>query len=88
MSMRGQITGRDAVELLGSEAGGILGGIAGGIAGSALPGAGDTELPLTVDAELESRGGRAKVVRTDATVAGLPAGPIAELVVGAVVSDL
>ena len=88
LSMKGQITGREAVELLGSEAGGILGGIAGGIAGSALPGAGDTELPLTVDAELESRGGRAKVVRTDATVAGLPAGPIAELVVSAVVSDL
>jgi hypothetical protein len=88
LTMEGQITGREAVQLLGSEAGGVLGGIAGGIAGSALPGGGDTELPLTVDAELASRGGRAEVVRTDATVAGLPAGPVAELVVGAVVSDL
>ncbi len=87
LSMRGQITGREAIELIGSEAGGPLGGIAGGLAGSALPGAG-TELPLTVDADLASRGGRAEVARTDATVAGLPAGPIAELVVGAVVKDL
>src|SRR4051794_18528008 len=88
LSMRGHITGREAVELVGSEAGGALGGIAGGIVGRALPGGGDTELPLTVDAELASRGGRAELVHTDATVAGLPAGPIAELVVGAVVSDL
>ena len=87
LSMRGQITGREAIELIGSEAAGPLGGIAGGLAGSALPGAG-TELPLTVDADLASRGGRAEVARTDATVAGLPAGPIAELVVGAVVKDL
>jgi len=88
LSMRGQISGRDAAELLGAEAGGPLGGIAGGIAGSVLPGGGDTELPLTVEADLASRGGRAQVVRTNATVAGLPAGPVAELVVGAVVSDL
>ncbi|HLM25416.1 MAG TPA: hypothetical protein VK304_00440 [Thermoleophilaceae bacterium] len=88
LSMRGQISGRDAAELLGAEAGGPLGGIAGGIAGSVLPGGGETELPLTVEADLASRGGRAQVVRTNATVAGLPAGPVAELVVGAVVSDL
>ena len=87
LSMRGKVSGREALELIGSEAGGPLGGIAGGLAGSALPGAG-TELPLTVDADLASRDGRAEVVRTDATVAGLPAGPIAELVVGAVVKDL
>jgi hypothetical protein len=87
LSMRGQVSGRQAIEIIGSEAGGPLGGIAGGLAGSVLPGAG-TELPLTVDADLASRGGRAEVVRTDATVAGLPAGPIAELVVDAVVKDL
>ena len=87
LSMRGQVTGRDAIELIGSEAAGPLGGIAGGLAGRALPGAG-TELPLTVDADLASRGGRAEVLHTDATVAGLPAGPIAELVVSAVVKDL
>jgi hypothetical protein len=87
LSMRGQVSGRQAIEIIGSEAGGPLGGIAGGLAGSVLPGAG-TELPLTVDADLASRGGRAEVVRTDATVAGLPAGPIAQLVVDAVVKDL
>ena len=87
LSMRGQVSGREAIELIGSEAAGPLGGIAGGLAGSALPGAG-TELPLTVDADLVSRGGRADVVHTDATVAGFPAGPIAELVVSAVVKDL
>jgi hypothetical protein len=87
LSMRGQVSGREALELIGSKAGGPLGGIAGGLAGSALPGTG-TELPLTVDADLTSRDGRAVVARTDATVAGLPAGPIAELVVGAVVKDL
>jgi hypothetical protein len=87
LSMRGQVSGREAIEIIGSEAAGPLGGIAGGLAGSALPGAG-TELPLTVDADLASREGRAEVVRTDATVAGLPAGPIAQLVVDAVVKDL
>ena len=87
LSMRGQVSGREAIEIIGSEAAGPLGGIAGGLAGSALPGAG-TELPLTVDADLASRDGRAEVVRTDATVAGLPAGPIAQLVVDAVVKDL
>jgi hypothetical protein len=87
LSMRGQVSGREAIEIIGSEAAGPLGSIAGGLAGSALPGAG-TELPLTVDADLASREGRAEVVRTDATVAGLPAGPIAQLVVDAVVKDL
>ena len=87
LSMRGQVSGREAIEIVGSEAAGPLGGIAGGLAGSALPGAG-TELPLTVDADLASRGGRAEVVRTDATVAGLPAGPIAQVVVEGVVKDL
>jgi len=88
MSMEGRISPREALKLIGSQAGGALGGIAGGLAGDALPGGGDVELPLTLDAELASRGGRAEVVRTDATVAGLPAGPIAELVVSAVVADL
>lgn len=88
MSMEGSISPREAIKLIGSEAGGALGGIAGDLAGDALPGAGKIELPLTLDAELASRGGRAEVVRTDARVAGLPAGPIAELVVSAVVADL
>ncbi len=87
-SMEGRITPREAIELIGSKAGGVLGGIAGGLAGDALPGAGDVEVPLTLDAELASRGGRAEVVHTDATVAGLPAGPVAELVVSAVAADL
>ncbi|MDQ3588589.1 MAG: hypothetical protein M3375_09625 [Actinomycetota bacterium] len=66
----------------------MLGSIAGGLAGDALPGGGDVELPLTLDAELASRGGRAEVVHSGATVAGLPAGPVAELVVSAVAADL
>jgi len=87
VSMEGRIAAREAIKLIGSQAGGALGGIAGDLAGDALPG-GDVQLPLTVHAELVSRGGRAEVVRTKATVAGLPAGPIAELVVSAVVADL
>lgn len=88
VSMEGRITPREAIKLIGSEAGGPLGEIAGDLAGDALPGGGGVKLPLTVDAELASRGGRAEVVSTEATVAGLPAGPIAELVVSAVVADL
>lgn len=88
VSLKGRISPREAIKVIGSQAGGALGAIAGDLAGDALPGGGDVELPLTLDAELTSRGGRAEVVRTDATVAGLPAGPIAELVVSAVVADL
>jgi hypothetical protein len=88
VGLEGRVTPSEAIRLLGAQAGGPLGGLAGDLAARALPGGGSIELPLTVDAQLTSRGGRAEVVEADASVAGLPAGPLAELVVDAVVADL
>jgi hypothetical protein len=84
----GRITARDALGIVGEQAGGSLGALAAGLATRALPGGGSIELPLSVDARLASREGRAEVVGADASVAGVPTGPLAELVVDAVVADL
>jgi hypothetical protein len=76
---------RDLAAYLGSRAGGTLGALLGGLAGGVLPGDDGTRLPVRVDGAVESKGGAVEVVEgASATVAGLPLGPLAALVVGAV----
>jgi hypothetical protein len=77
-------TARDLGRFLGSRAGGPFGGLLGGFAGGSLPGGG-AELPVQVEADIESRDGEIEVQRARGDVAGLPAGPFAELVIEAVV---
>lgn len=48
----------------------------------------DVEIPIDVDMQLVSDGGRIRVTGGDATVAGVPAGPFAELITSAVVVRL
>ena len=73
---------RFAGEELAGALGGFLGGLAGGLALS------DRAVPVRIDAEIASVNGRPSTVSSDARVAGLPAGPFAELFVQAVVARL
>ncbi len=63
----------------GSEAAGLLDQLFGG---------GDSPLPVKLDLELTSDDGRIQVVGGGGTVAGLPAGPLAELITSAIVVQL
>jgi hypothetical protein len=65
-----------------------------GLLGPLLSGATETlglgrrPIPFTLSAQLESDGGRARVVSSSGNVAGLPAGPLAEVLANAVISRL
>jgi hypothetical protein len=81
-------TPRQVARFIGSEAGGVFGGVLGDLAVEGLPGGGNAEVPIDVAAMIEDRSG--EVVASDVTgsVAGIPAGPLAELVVEAVARRL
>jgi hypothetical protein len=80
-------TGRELAAYAGSQLAGGLGALAGELAAGALP-LSDREVPISLDTELRSEGGRLRAVSSDLTVAGLPAGPLANLIVGAVAARL
>jgi hypothetical protein len=48
----------------------------------------DTSIPVSLDMQLASDDGRVRVLSGDATIAGLPAGPLAELITSAIVVSL
>jgi hypothetical protein len=84
----GEASPREVAGFLGSEAAGPLGGILGDLAAGTLPGGGETPLPIRLRAVVESRDGRVEVTDTTGSVAGVPAGPFAQLVVELVVRRL
>jgi hypothetical protein len=84
----GETSPREVAAFLGSQAGGVLGGVLGDLAAGRLPGGGDERVPLAIDASVESHGGNAEVTSATGSVAGVPGGPLAELVVEAVVRRL
>ena len=73
---------------LGSAAGGPLGALVGSLATGILPGSGSTEIPLDVKARVRSRDGRPEVTDAQGSAGGIPAGPLAEVVLGAVLDRL
>ena len=78
------------VELLEYGAG-SLGGIAGPVAGlftDDVPEAARRKLPVELDMEMESEDGEIEVVSGSGTVAGYDTGPLAEIITGAIVSQL
>jgi hypothetical protein len=81
-------TPRDVASFLGSEAGGAFGRLLGDFAGGTLPGGGNTRIPLALDAVVRSRGGEIAVGEVSGSIAGIPTGPLAKLVVAAVVARL
>ena len=88
MSMRGTSTPRDLASELGTATGGTLGGLLGGLASGVLPDAGMGSVPLRMDATVSSDDGRPRVDQARATVAGVPAGRLTEVVLRAVLERL
>lgn len=88
LSMRGSTTPRDLAAELGTATGGTLGGLIGGLASGALPGDAGQDVPLQLDASVSSRNGSPEVDDANATVDGLPAGPLTELVLRSVLARL
>jgi hypothetical protein len=82
----GQTTGRDLVAYgasrLGVPGGPLLGYLSGRVPESERP------IPVDLDMELESEGGRVRVVSGGGSIAGLPTGPLAQLLTEAIVVRL
>jgi hypothetical protein len=81
-------TPREVAGFLGDQAGGPLGGLFGDLAAGSLPGGGNARVPLDLSAQVASNDGRPTVSGAKGSVAGIPAGPLAQLVVAAVVARL
>ena len=88
LSMRGTSTPRDLAAELGTATGGTLGGLLGGLASGVLPDAGMGSVPLRLDATVGSDGGRPQIDQARATVAGVPAGRLTEVVLRSVLDRL
>ena len=86
--IRATTTPRELAGELGSEAGGALGSLFGSLASGILPGGGSTALPLELAATVASDDGRVDVRDATGSVAGVPAGPVTEVVVSAVLDRL
>ena len=84
MVVQGTSTPGALAAQVGSATGGVLGGLVGALAGEIVPGA----LSLELRASLVSDGGRAEVVDASGSVAGLPAGRLAKVVLAAVLDRL
>jgi hypothetical protein len=85
--LEAQSTARELSQYAGSTIGGPLGGFMAGIGGNLLP-FGDQPIPVSIDASLKSDNGKARVVAASADIAGIPAGPLAEALAGAVAAVL
>ena len=88
LSMRGRTTPGELAGELGNATGGRLGGFLGAFATGALSSRSATPVPLRLDATVESSDGRPDVSDAQATVAGLPAGPLTVIVLRSVLDRL
>lgn len=84
----GATSPRDVAAFLGSRAGGPLGGLLGDLAADTLPGDSEANVPVDIMARVASIDGEVEVTSASGSVAGVPAGPLAELVVEAVARSL
>ncbi len=81
------VTARGLSEYAAATLGGGLGALVMGLSSQLLAPDG-APIPIELDAELASRDGRAELVSGGGTVAGVPAGPLAEALAGAVAARL
>lgn len=88
LSVSGSATPDELARALGETAAGPLGGLLGDFAGELIPGASNVEVPMRLRAEVESDDGKTDVTSADASLAGVPADPLAELVLGAALDRL
>jgi hypothetical protein len=86
--MAGSTTPREVARFLGSQAAGSLGGTLGDLATELLPDGGEVRVPVDMEATVRSRNGRREVTSATGSVAGVPAGPLVQLVLDAVVRSL
>ena len=87
MHVNGSVEGRDLAEYAGGELVGELGELIGRLGSEIVPGSAQA-IPLTLDATLESRDGRPRVKEVEGSVAGVPAGPLAEVLAAAIADRL
>ena len=87
MRLQASASGGELAEYAGGELGGALGELIARIGSGLVPGS-DFPIPVSLDATLKSRDGRPRVKQVEGTVAGLPAGPLAEAIAGAIADRL
>ena len=87
MLVEASAQGGDLAEYAGGQLAGPLGELIGGIASDFVPGS-SVSIPISLDATLESRDGRPHVETVEGSVAGVPAGPLAEALAAALVDRL
>ena len=88
LTVQATTTPREMASELGAQAGGALGGLFGSLASGILPGGGSNTVPLGLTATVDSENGRTNVREATGSVAGVPAGPLTEVVVNAVLQRL
>jgi len=88
LTVRGSATPRELAGELGAQAGGALGGLFGSLASGLLPGGGSQSVPLELTATVDSDEGATNVRNATGSVAGVPAGPLTEVVISAVLDRL
>jgi len=88
LAVQATTTPRELAGELGSRAGGALGGLFGTLASGILPGGGNNPVPLELTATVDSDKGRTNVRGASGSVAGVPAGPLTEVVISAVLDRL
>ena len=86
-AVHGSVSGRDLGTFAGSVMGGLFGGLLGGVAGGMLP-FGDEQVPIDLEGTLRSDDGRARAVVVHGSVAGVPAGPLVEVLAQALAGSL
>ena len=86
LSLSGSFTPTEIASYLGSRVAGGLGGLFGGLAGGFM--GGSQPVPVQVSAQVESNGGDPRVVSGAGSVAGVPMGPLLEVIVAGVVGRL
>jgi hypothetical protein len=88
LRMAGSTSPRALAREAGARSGVPLGGLLGSVAGGVFPDGGRARVPLALDAGIASRDGRPEVQRASGSVSGVPAGPLTEIVVRAVLDRL
>lgn len=89
LRMGAQTTPQALGEAAGDQLGGTLGAAIGRVAGALLPDDGTSQVPVSIEGEVtRPDGGGLDASGVDASVAGIPAGPFAELMVQAVLERL
>lgn len=88
LRLDGETSPRELARYIGRQTGGSLGGVLGGLFADAVLPASGAPLALRLEADVRSEGGRAEADEASGSLAGIPAGPLAELVADAVVRRL